>query len=79
MKSGIKTSEFWLGLAALLLPILGQVLEMPIVKENAIAAALLAGLYALGRAFVKGKAEAGKALVEEAKALKGEPLDVEKP
>ncbi len=74
MKSGIKTSEFWLGLLALALPFVAQLADLPLIADNAVAAAVFAGLYALARAFTKGKDIAGKALVEEAKALRGEAL-----
>ncbi len=78
MKSGWKTTEFWLGLLALLLPFLGQLADLPFIADNAVAAAVFAGVYAIARALPKAKKAHGDAIVEEAKVLMKGP-QVEKP
>lgn len=57
MKAGIKTTEFWLAVAAAVVGIFSEQLGIPLPKEALLAVVA----YILNRAWVKGKAEAAKA------------------
>ncbi len=78
MKSGWKTTEFWLAIGAVLLIIVDKLLELKVLDGIEQWPAGLAAVYALGRSFLKSSEAKGAAIVEEANVLMRGP-QVEKP
>ena len=53
IKKGIKTSEFYVGLVAAIIPVLNKFLGLELPTEAIISIVGLAATYILGRSFVK--------------------------
>lgn len=70
-KPGYKTSEFWLAIGSILLLVIDKLLELKILDDIEQWPAIIAGVYALGRSFLKSSEAVGSAQVEEAKILIG--------
>lgn len=53
VKTGLKTTEFWMALLAAVLPVLNGRLGLNIPIEGLLSVAGIAGSYVLGRSWVK--------------------------
>ena len=53
VKTGLKTTEFWMTLLAAVLPVLNSKLGLQIPIEGVLSVAGVAGTYVLGRSWVK--------------------------